>query len=227
MKKFLAPLLVLLGSATTYATFSVALDAGQLRSNSTTGLPVGSVLILIAAGADGIFQTPTQLTAGRYVAGDDVLLSVMTDPNSAGTFNTAGGTNETNSPFSVVQMAPATPGAVPSGQLIGLMWLPGITYAQWLAGTTPSAGQTFGFYNPLFWGNATNNPDGGNAWAVPDTGVLNLNFFTTDSDFGGTQAPSRGFGNNFVVLIPEPSTYALLLAGIAGLFVWRRRVKVA
>ncbi len=227
MKKLLVPLLLLCGALSGFGAFQIQLDAGQLRSNSSTGLPTGSLLILISAGANGVFDTPNNLAAGGYVAGDDVLLSIRTDPNSGQAFNTAIGTNETGNLFSVTTAAPPDPSTPPAGQLIGLMWFPGITYSQWLAGTTPTAGQTFGFYNPLFWGNATNNPDGGNNWAVPASGLINLNFFTTDSDGGGTQAPARGFGNNFVVVaIPEPTSLALVTIGLA-VVAFRRRSKFA
>jgi hypothetical protein len=220
MKKILVSLLSLFAAGTTYGAFSIQMDAGQLRTNSSTGLPVGSVLIFITAGADGIFQTPTGLKQGSYVAGDDVLLSVVSDPNSAQAFNISGGTNETINLFSISNVTP------PTGQLLGLMWFPSITYTQWQAGATPVAGQTFGFYNPLFWGNGTNNPDGGNNWAVPATGLITLNFFTTDSGGGGTQAPSEGYGNNFVVAIPEPSSIALVAIGALALIGLRRRTKV-
>ncbi len=220
MKKILSLLILLIGSLTSYGAFSIALDAGQLRSNSVTGLPVGSLLIFITAGADGIFQTPSNLSAGNYAAGDDVLLSIMTDTNSASPFNNAGGTNETNSVFAITQVNP------PANQLLGFLWFPQITYAQFLTGTVPTAGQTFGFYNPSFYGNGSNAPDGGDPWVVPATGLINLNFFTTDSGGGGTQLPSEGFGNNYLVLIPEPSTYLLISVGAIGLmFVYRRRAK--
>ena len=221
MKKFLLAILPMAVSMNCYGAFSILLDAGQLRANSTTGLLPGSVLVFISAGADGVFETPTNLMAGSYVAGDDVLLSVMTDSASAQPFNTSGGTNETISTFSMTQVTP------PTGQPLALMWFPAITYAQWQAGTTPTAGQTFGFYNPIFWGNATANPDGGDPWTVPAPGgLISLDLFTTDTDLGGTQSPNRGFGNNFTVLpIPEPSTYALLAAGATCLCTLRRRRK--
>src|SRR5690349_18659216 len=95
MKRLLASFLSLLVASDIYAAFSVQLDAGQLRANPATGLPVGSLLILISAGGDGIFETPTNLVAGFYTAGDDVLLSVMSEPTSGAAFNISGGPNET------------------------------------------------------------------------------------------------------------------------------------
>ena len=216
MKRVLASLLSLVVASNVYAAFSVQLDAGQLRANPSTGLPVGSVLLLICAGGDGIFQTPTNLVAGFYTAGDDVLLSVISEPTSAAAFNVSGGTNETINLLTISNVTP------PAGQLLGLMWFPGITYAQWQAGATPTAGQTFGFFNPKFWNGAgsSNNPDGGDPWVVPSGGsLISLNFFTTDSDAGGTQSPSEGFGNQFLVsAVPEPATWSLLaLGGLSSL----------
>jgi hypothetical protein len=227
MKKLIVAFLAVFTAASGYGAFSIQLDAGQLRANSTTGLPTGSVLLFISAGADGIFETPTSLTSGHYISGDDILLSVMTDSSSAQAFNTAVGTNETLNLFTITSAAPPDSATPPAGQAIGLLWFSQITYAQWQAGTTPTAGQTFGFYNPIFWGNSgpsANNPDGGNAWVVPASGLINLNFFTTDSDAGGTQTPNRGFGSNFTVApIPEPSTFALMIAGAVGFLALRSR----
>jgi len=224
MKKILAALLLSLATATSYGAFSTILDAGQLKLDASTPMPSGangSVLVFITAGADGVFQTPNFLSPGNYVAGDDVLLSVFTDPSSGQPFNTAGGTNETNSVFAISSQV------APTNQLLGLMWFPGITYSQWQVGAVPAAGQKFGFYNPLFYGNATNNPDGGDVWAVPAAGgLINLNMFTTDSSGGGTQAPSEGLANFTVTAtaIPEPSSVAELLTGavIGAGFLLRR-----
>lgn len=219
MKKLLVPLFISLATINSYGSFSIVLDAGQLRADSSMGMPMDGLLILVTAGSDGIFQTPTSLIPGSYSAGDDVLLSVMGDTQSAQGFNTAGGTNETNNTFVINTAAP------PSGQEIGLLWFGGITYTQWLAGTTPTAGMTFGFYNPKFWGNATDNPDPGDPWVVPSAGSLvNLDFYTTDSSGGGSQLPSRGFGNNFSV-VPEPSSLALIGFGLFGLVPILRRRK--
>jgi hypothetical protein len=225
MKKILAALLLSLATATSYGAFSTVLDAGQLKLDASTAMASGAngaVLVFITAGANGVFDTPNNLSAGNYVAGDDVLLSVFTDPSSGQPFNTAGGTNETNSVFAISSVV------APTNQLLGLMWFPGITYSQWQVGAVPANGQKFGFYNPLFYGNATNNPDGGDVWAVPASGLVNLNMFTTDSSGGGTQAPSEGLANFTVTTtaVPEPSAVAQLLTGaVIGAGMLLRRSK--
>ena len=218
MKKLFVSLLLVSAGATAYGAFSIQMDAGQLKTNSATNMATGSLLILISAGANGTFETPSSLSPGSYVSGDDVLLSVISEPSSAGAFNISGGTNETIDLFTLTNVTP------PTGQLIGLMWFPGITYTLWQAGATPTAGQVFGFYNPLFYGNANNNPDGGDAWAVPNAGsLINLDFFTSNSDGGGTQAAPEGFAN--FVVVPEPSTFLLFGLGGLGLSLIRRRAK--
>ena len=55
MKKLLA--LLFLGLTTSaFADFTVLLDAGKLRLSMGAPLPVGSVLVLVAAGGDNTFS---------------------------------------------------------------------------------------------------------------------------------------------------------------------------
>jgi hypothetical protein len=219
MKKSICVLLTVLAASAYADTFTVTtLDAGKLRLNAATAMSTGSLLIMVAAGGDGTFSN--SLAPGQYVSGNDVLLSAIAFPGSAGGFNNAGGTDETNNTLSDL---PVTS----QGDLIALRWFPQITYAQWQAGATPTAGQNYGTYNPLAAGNATNNPDGGNVWAEPAGGAnINLNFFTTDTG-AGTQAPAEGYANFTVTAVPEPSTFALAVLGSStiGLAMLRRRVK--
>ena len=92
MKKILALLFVALATPA-FADFTVLLDAGKLRLSLGTPMPVGSVLVLVAAGGDGIFSNT--LGAGQYASGNDILLSILSVPGSSGAFNIAGGTDET------------------------------------------------------------------------------------------------------------------------------------
>lgn len=91
MKKILFLILSFLGVAGAYADFSVQLDAGRLRTDSSVPLPHidnmspangGSLLLLVAANGDGAFEN--NLVAGSYVAGNDLILA-------AGGFDTSGG----------------------------------------------------------------------------------------------------------------------------------------
>ncbi len=209
MKKFLALLFLVLATPA-FADFTIILDAGRLTLDSTTAMPAGSVLVLVAAGGDGSFSN--SLSAGQYVSGNDILLSVVTVPASAAPFNNFGGPQETFNTLTINTTNFPTLGV---GDLLALRWFPQITYTQFEAGTTPVAGNNFGTYNPFFYGNATNNPDGGNVWAVPSGGsTINLNFFTTDAIPAGSQNPTEGFAQFTVV--PEPTTWALLITGLVG-----------
>ncbi len=220
MKKILA-LLFLVIATPAFADFTIILDAGKLRLSAATPMPLGSVLVLVAAGGDGSFSN--SLSAGQYVSGNDVLLSLTTAPNSFKPFNNSGGTDET---FNTITINTASFPGLAVGDLLALRWFPQISQTQFQSGTTPAAGNNFGTYNPLFWGNPNNAPDGGNTWSVPSPGAtVNLNFFTIDSDFGGTQAPATGYAQFSV--IPEPSTWALLSCGLIGAVGLRLRKKRA
>ncbi len=171
------------------ADFTVIVDAGRLRLNAATPMAQGSVLVLVAAGGDGTFSN--SLAPGQYAAGNDVVLSVASVPGSAAGFNNSGGPDES---LNTMTIASGSFPGLAVGDLLALRWFPEITLAQFQAGVTPAAGNHFGTYNPLFWGNGSNNPDGGEPWAVPGGGAtINLNFFTTDSAGGGSQNPAEGY----------------------------------
>lgn len=213
--------LILAFATSAYADFTVQLDAGRIRTDAVNTMPVGGLLVLVAAGGDSSFSN--SLGAGQYVSGNDILLGIANagGPNGAGAFNISGGTDETNNVFNI---SSTTFPSLQVGDLLALRWFPSITFAQFLAGATPTAGAKFGTYNPLFVGNSTNNPDGGNFWSVPAPGgLISLNFFTSDSGGGGSQIPSRGYANFVVTAVPEPSAVMLLALGTlgAGAF-WRR-----
>ena len=129
MKKILALLFVALATPA-FADFTVNLDAGRLRLNLGTAMPAGSVLVLVAANGDGFSNT---LSAGQYVSGNDILLSILTVPGSSGAFNISGGTDETLNTLTI--SATSFPGLA-VGDLLALRWFPQITKTQFLAGTT-------------------------------------------------------------------------------------------
>jgi len=183
-------------------------------------MPAGSVLVLVAAGGDGSFSN--SLAAGQYASGNDILLSLITVPNSAVGFNNSGGTDET---LNTITINTTSFPSLAVGDLLALRWFPQISLTQFNSGTTPVTGNNFGTYNPIFWGNGSGNPDGGNTWAVPNGGAtINLNFFTTDSGGGGSQTPAEGYAQFTVV--PEPSSFVLAgvsLLGAAALRLRKRR----
>jgi len=216
MKKLLG-LPLLLVATPAFADFTILLDAGKLRIDAGNAMPSGSVLVLVAAGGDGSFSN--SLAPGQYVAGNDILLSQTTFTNSSGAFNTSGGADET---LNTIVINTAAFPSLAVGDLLALRWFPQISQSQFNSGTLPVSGNNFGIYNPFFWANGTNNPDGGQVWAVPSGGsTINLNFFTTDSGGGGTQAPARGYAQ--FIVVPEPGTLALLTVGSLGVLLALRR----
>ena len=183
------------------ADFSVTVDAGRLRVDAATPLPFvdntspsngGSLLLLIGSGNDATFTN--DIAPGTFAAGDDVVLA-------AGGFNNSGGSDETITFFYV--STNTTPVAV--GERIALRWFPQTTFQQYKNGATPSGTQPYGTYSPRTSDpvDATDNPDGGDPWLVPPGGAIQLNFFTSDTDLGGTQSPSEGY-SQFVVSDPSP-----------------------
>lgn len=228
--QYLVAVLLVFPISSAFADFTIQLDAGRLRTNATTIMPINGLLLLVAAGGDNTFSN--SLLPGQYVSGNDILLGVANaaGPNGAGAFNLSGGPEETNNIFTI---SSATFPTLATGDLLGLRWFPEITYAQFIAGGTPSAGQLFGFYNPLFWGNATNNPDlpfdsQSKSWAVPAQGALiKLDFFTSNSFGGGSQNPTEGYANFSVTAVPEVSTAvcAFLCGGLVVLHFIRRQVR--
>ena len=180
------------------ADFTVILDAGRLRLSAATAMGLDSVLVLVAAGGDGSFSN--SLASGQYASGNDIVLSVISVPGSAAAFNNSGGPDET---LNALTIGTANFPTLAVGDLLALRWFPQISLTQFNAGTTPVAGNNFGTYNPLFWGNGSNSPDGGNDWAVPGGGAtINLNFFTTNSGGGGTQNPTEGYAQFIVGGVP-------------------------
>lgn len=197
MRKLLA-LLFLAVVTPAFADFTVILDSGRLRLNAATAMALDSVLVLVAAGGDASFSN--NLAPGQYASGNDIVLSVLTVPGSAAAFNNSGGPDET---LNALTISTANFPTLTVGDLLALRWFPQISLTQFNTGTTPVAGNNFGTYNPLFWGNGSNNPDGGNEWAVPSGGAtINLNFFTTDSGGGGTQNPTEGYAQFIVGGVP-------------------------
>jgi hypothetical protein len=200
--KLIAAIAVAIGisTAASRADFTINLDAGQLVTDPSTTLISNALLLIVQAGADGTFS---DLAVGQYVSGDDTVLG-------SAAFNTNIGLNETGNSISIT---------IPSvvGQVLALRWFADITFAQYIGGTLTEAGDKYGTYSAL------GTPDGGNLWVVPASGTITLNFFTTNSEFGGTQAPSAGYASSTVTAIPEPTTLALGALGAGAFFFLRRR----
>jgi len=171
------------------SSFTVFVDAGQLTSPASAPMQAdntnlspngppsnGSLLLLIDLGSSNAINNT--LTPGNYVSGTNTILAAFG-------FNTISGPNETQNSIDITNTG--TP-----GDLVALRWFPQITYAQYLSGALPAAGDYFGTYNPN-----GGNPDGGQPWVVPaPPASIDLSFVTTNSDSAGppgTQPPASGF----------------------------------
>lgn len=217
MKKYLASCALLAWLVTpVHANETINLDAGELAGPLGSSMPVdntspssnGALLLLIDLGSSNTLDNT--VTPGNFVSGTNFVLA-------AGGFNTNGGTNETLTSFNV------TTGT--TGDELALRWFPQITYAQYQGGTLTLSGQYFGSYAPSPQGST---PDGGSVWTLPASGqTISLNFFTSNSDFGGSQAPSAGYASSQITSVPEPSALAMIGLSLAGLALAIRCRKVA
>jgi len=219
MKKILNILsITLLLAFSAKGNVTIALDAGQLLTSSSTALVAdnisttssnGALLLLIGADSNGNFNNT--LTAGSFVSGSDIVLG-------AAGFNTSIATNETGNSITI--------GGGFSNEKIELMWFPQITLAQYLnaggSGSLLLAGYSFGVYNP----NGGGAIDSSKAWLLPDpsggASAYGLVFNTLSAS--GSNPDSAGKASQ-VVVAPEPTSIALLGSGLlmAGSMIRRRK----
>lgn len=200
MKAPLALAAVLVSSTLAFGDVTLNLGAGVLRGPDGTPIPVGSLIQLVASTTDNIFSTPAP---GDFDGGssDDVIIASF----SSNDFLGFDGSVAESLVFSFS-------GTLNAGDQILLRWYPSLTTAS----AAPSGGEAFGQFRTDA---VENNSD--IAWIVPADGFTgNLNFLTTSG--GGSQPDAAGFAT-MVVPIPEPSTYALILIGAAGVVGYARR----
>jgi hypothetical protein len=203
------------------ANDTISLDAGWLYGAAgTAALPQGSLLLLVVSSSGTTFGGPT---VGSFTsAGDTILGTAQGSNNNNGTGGLGGNGSET---FNNINASISTSLV---GHDVALYWFPGITKAQYSSGVTPTAGTIYGAYNPQaisITTNANQDPDGGSPWTAPTDNGGNpiLEFFTALDE--GSQNELEGTAR-FTVLIPEPSTYALLGLGalaLAGMQITKRR----
>jgi hypothetical protein len=202
---FTAALLVF-AFAPARASFTVQLDAGELTGANGTAMADGSLLLLLDLGPSGTLSDT--LSAGDFVSGTNFVVA-------AGAFDTYGGTNETTNMLTV--------SGATSGDTLALRWFPDLSYANFELGTTPAGDDAFGSYTPSVAGSTEGYGD--DAWtAVPDGDLISLDFFTSNSDGGGNEAPIQGYADSLITA-PEPSTLALFGCGALGVFGLLRKTR--
>jgi hypothetical protein len=205
MKRALILCILLLSTVAVRATVTINLGASVLyNSDGTTPEAAGMLVQLVASTTDNVFTAPN---SGSFTGGssDDIVLASFF-------INFSGGT--------VAQPLIITlTGNLGAGDQIMLRWFPT------LSGTTPPsappAGAAFGQFRTDLVENFSST-----GWVLPaDGSTIDLNFLTVAG--GGTEPESAGRAAFTVALIPEPTTYALLMVGLAGAAFMRRRKKIA
>ncbi len=177
------------------------------NSDGTTPEGVGMLVQLVVSSTDNVFTAPN---SGSYTGGssDDFVLASFIINSGAGT---------------VAQPLIITfSGNIGAGDQILLRWFPtitGPTPPSLTQAGAPPAGSPYGQFRTDIIENFSNA-----TWVLPaDGSTIDLNFLTTSG--GGTQPDSAGRANLLVSAIPEPSTYALLACGIAGIAYLGRKTR--
>ena len=202
MKRLLLSALTLLAcSASSFATITINLGGGYIYfADGVTRAPVGSLVQLISSTNDNIFSAPTP---GSFTGGsaDDVIIASFEVNLEPGAFLE-----------DIVFSLSANLG---TGDQLLVRWFPQLT----LSASAPGGGEQYGEFR-------TDNVENGSTtnWIVPADGQTHdLNFLT--QSFGGSRLDSEGAAN--FVVVPEPSTYALMAVGLGALLVAHRRRRSA
>ena len=202
MKTVLALCSIFLTAISARADVTINLGAGQLSLSNGDPIPAGSLLQLVVSTGDNVFTPPV---AGDFATGDDIVVASF----SSNEFLGGPGGTANSIIFTLTS-------GVSAGDQLLLRWWPTLTTSS----ISPSTGDMFGQFRTDA---VENSSDIG--WFVPaDGSTVALNFLT--STFDGTEPDLVGDADFFVAPIPEPSTYALIIAGGIGFLALRRRAKL-
>ena len=203
MKKIAAILTGLLAtSSISYASDTIELDAGVLRTSAGAPLTSGLLQLIAVRTPNGVFANPTP---SSFIGGDssnELVISSFSFSQGTAGFVTGESDNvitysyeNTTRQFSATTFDP--------GDALLLRWYPTLT----LSSTSPGIGTTYGQYR------SDGTPDGGIAWFGPDNNRTialpnGLNFLTTSAS--GSNPDTAGLASNVVIGVPEPSSYVLI-----------------
>jgi hypothetical protein len=199
MKKLLALALITFTCATAQATVTINLGGGYIYfADGLTRAPMGSLVQLIASTTDNVFTAPTPDSFTGNSPDDLVLASFFVNVEP-GLF--------------LQDIIITFSGTLGPGDQLLLRWFPTLTSA----GSGPGAGTQYGqFRTELIENNSTIN------WNLPPDGQTHDLQFVTMA-LGGTRSEAEGAAN--LVVVPDPSTYALMAVGLVGLVIANRRRK--
>lgn len=104
------------------------------------------------------------------------------------------------------------------GSALQLYWFPTLTTAS----TSAAEGVAYGIYRSSVLSGAV-DADGSSAWFLPADGTSGYELLFLTSDAGSTiNTAASGTAANVVTAVPEPAGWALVGAGLAG--IWLRRI---
>lgn len=198
MKKLLLSAVALVSfSASSFATITINLTGAYIQfADGFTRAPVGSLVQLVASTNDSIFTAPS---ADSFTgdSSDDFVVASFEVNLEPGAF--------------LEDIVFSLAGTLGTGDQLMLRWFPQLT----LTAAAPGADAQYGeFRTDAIENGSTTN------WTVPADGSTHELYFLTSSA-GGTRPNSEGAAN--FVVVPEPSTYALMVVGAAGLVGYARR----
>ena len=212
------------------AQVQLNIDAGILSNTvGTAAEPIGGLLQLVAS-PTGNFAPAT---SSSYVSGDNVLVaSFAMNYNSGTTGETLN--NLLNLPLSSTTVAyNATNGyttgvyTLSTGEQIQLRFFTSSTFSinTNYTVTAPILGMTYGAVrsNTVEFG-AAGGDSAETPWIVPASGLVDLNYITSNNNGAAAYTPQSAFATNIVgAAVPEPSSLALTLGAAAGVVGWIKR----